>query len=95
MCPPEDKPEVLTLALTVSVALLNDPSEAAIELPAPLEPTVSMKYSAAAMFDPPVLASLTVAVSVTDEAPLVGLGETATFVVEGPEPDGGAVVPVT
>ncbi len=95
MCPPADKPEVLTLARTVSVLLLNDPSEAVIEVPAPEEPTESIKYSAAAMFDPPVLASLTVAVSVTDEAPLVGLGDTATFVVTGPEPEEGGVVPVT
>jgi hypothetical protein len=78
------KLETLTVALTLSVAELKFPSEAVMAIPEPLAPGTSMKYSAVVMLEPPVVASLTEAVKVTDVTPAVGLGVTLTLVVKGP-----------
>ena len=72
------------MAVTASVTPLKTPSEALKAAPVPAVPTPSTKYSAAAMFEPPVVESLALAVRVTLTAPAVGLGLAATLLVTGP-----------
>ncbi len=53
-------------------------------VPYPFGPTVSMKYSAAVTVELLVLALLHIADRVTEAAPFVGFGVTATALVKGP-----------
>ena len=76
------KTVLLSVAVTPSVGELKLPSEAAIAVPVPAVPALSMKYSAAAMLLFPVVESSTDAVTVG--ALFVGLGEACTFDVIGP-----------
>ena len=78
------RPETLTVALTASVAELKVPSVAVIAVPVPLAPEASTKYSAAAMLELPVAASLTDAFNVTEAAPTVGLGVAVILLATGP-----------
>src|SRR5665647_2408138 len=55
-----------------------------IGVPEPSAPTVSRKYSAAAMADPPVAVSSPVACRATAAEPLVGVGDSVGEVVAGP-----------
>ncbi len=66
--PPKVSAEVLIVADTGTLAV---PKVPVIAVPAPLEPTASMKYSAAVIVLPE---ELTVAERLTVAAPLVGLG---------------------
>ena len=84
------RPETLTVALTASVAELKVPSVAVIAVPVPLAPLASTKYSAPAMLELPVVASLTEAFNVTDVAPTVGLGVPVTPLATGPVVSGAA-----
>ena len=77
----EKAPE-LRVAVTPSVALLKEPSEAFIAVPLPLAPTESTKNSALVMLLPPVAASLTDAVTVGGA--VAGSGLTATLEALGP-----------
>jgi hypothetical protein len=87
-----DKLETLTVvALTPSVAELKVPSVGDIAVPVPIAPAVSMKYSAPAMLELPVVASLTEAASETEAAPEVGSGVMLIPEVTGPVVSGGAV----
>ncbi len=79
-CPP------VRVAVTPSVGLLKLASLADMAVPAPFVPTLSMKYSAWSMLLPPLVASLTLAVTVG--AVLVGDGATFTPLVVGPKVSG-------
>src|SRR3990172_7135720 len=70
-----------TPAVTFSSGEFRAPSTADISVPAPLAPSVSMKYSAAAMLELPVAVSLTLAVRVTNPPPPAAA---ATLLVTGP-----------
>jgi hypothetical protein len=70
-----------SVAFTLTVGVPNGP---AIAVPAPFAPSVSTKYSAAVTSAPQLAASLTLALSATATAPLVGLGVALTALVAGP-----------
>jgi hypothetical protein len=59
-------------------------------VPLPLVLRVSRKNSALVILDPPVVASLTKAVRVTEEVPAVGFGVTVRLEVKGRPVSGGA-----